>query len=364
MTATLRFLWSYLRPRPGTVAESLVHYRRGGEQLEATLYQPKRGGGHPGWVILHGLAHTGRHHASLQRFARAVAASGAAVMVPDIPEWRRLRVAPAVTVPTIQAAVLALNERPEVERGRVGLIGFSFGATQALVAAADPRLEGHLRGIAAWGGYRDLHRLFRFGLLGRHELDGRQYRTAPDPYGRWIMAANYLTKVPGYEEFGDTAAALDRLANEAGSRGVYADDPVYDPIKEEFRDPLEPRARELFDFFAPPAGRLPPDTSETEALAEGLASAALAADPLLDPGPRLNRLGVRTVFAHGRDDRLVPFTESIRLERDLPPEVSGGCTVTDLFSHSGGTDRSLGLRGTARQGLRFARVLNRIFRLI
>jgi hypothetical protein len=35
-------------------------------------------------------------------------------------------------------------------------------------------------------------------------------------------------------------------------------------------------------------------------------------------------------------------------------------TITSLFSHSGGTDPGLGKIGLARQGGRFAAVLNRI----
>src|SRR5690554_4370027 len=107
MLPTVKFLRQYLR---GGAALEVVEttYERGSEALPATVYRPAARGRLPGWVVLHGLTYTGRHHASLVKFAGAVAAAGNIVLVPEIPEWRALRVAPAVTVDTIRAAVQAL----------------------------------------------------------------------------------------------------------------------------------------------------------------------------------------------------------------------------------------------------------------
>src|SRR5690606_31823071 len=296
----------------------------------------------PAWIVLHGLAYRGRQHPSLERFARAVAAGGALVLVPDIPgwrrlrgapaltagtihaaahvlrarpgaaeggtgalvcvpdlaEWRRLRVAPALTAETIHAATHVLRTRPDAAEGRTGVLGFSFGATQALVAAADPGLEGAVRGVAAWGGYYDLFNLFRFGIAGEYEIDGVVRHREPDPYGRWIMGANYLTRVPGFGGYGALAHALEELAREAGRRGVSAWDPAYDPLKIRLRAGLPAPQREIFDLFAAPAGRPVPSLDRARELAHELAAAALRADPLLDPAPFLARAPHRTLLAH------------------------------------------------------------------
>src|SRR5690625_5244933 len=106
MMRSALFLREYLRPSAGTLAIRDVPIRRAGEEHPATLYRPARARGPlPTWVVLHGLTYTGRTHSSLVRFARAVAASGAVVLVPDVPEWRSLQVAPGATAPTIDAAV-------------------------------------------------------------------------------------------------------------------------------------------------------------------------------------------------------------------------------------------------------------------
>ncbi|HSJ08316.1 MAG TPA: hypothetical protein VK928_00345 [Longimicrobiales bacterium] len=338
---------------------------RGAQQLPATVYRPAGiSGSLPGWVVLHGLTRTGRGHPGLKRFASAVAASGCVVLVPEIPEWVELRVAPALTIDTIREAVRALQRRDDVVHEHVGLFGFSFGATQALVASTDEETASLLSGIAAWGGYCDMRRVFRFGLTGLHDIDGTTYETPPDPYGTWVMAGNYLARVPGYEHTGAVADAMHRLALEAGERGVYAWDPIYDESKRRYRATLPREHHELFDMLAPLTTALRGDTARLLELADRLATTAYTIDPLLDPAPFLDRVRNPVVLAHGRDDRLIPFSESIRLSRALPADRARSLTITALFQHSGGTQSGLGALGVAREGARFVLLLRRVLGIV
>ena len=156
------------------VDESEVELARDGTVVPGTLFLPPgRRGGLPGWVVLHGITRPGRLHPSLLRFARSVAATGAAVLVPDIPEWRALRLSPATVVPTIRASILALDARPETVPGRTGLVGFSFGAPTGIAAAAHPSMAGHLAGVVGFGGYCDLERTMRFQFTGQRSGSDR-----------------------------------------------------------------------------------------------------------------------------------------------------------------------------------------------
>lgn len=365
MPSTVRFLREYFRSDPAAVEAADTTYERPLGPVPATLYRPRSPGPKlPGWVVLHGLTFTGREHPSLIRFARAVAAAGNVVLVPEIPEWRQLRVAPAITVETIRAAVRALQAREDVDHDRAGLFGFSFGATQALIAATDPDVMTLLHGMCAWGGYHDLDRLFVFAMTGEHELDGVTYHTKPDPYGAWVMAGNYLTAIPGHEEDGALAEAFHTLAREAGRRQIYAWEPVFDAVKVEVRATLPAGQHALFDLVAPLSDAPPRDREAARAVAFALAEAVRRVDPLMDPQPYLGRVGVPTLFAHGRDDRLVPFSETIRLARSIPADRLRSVTITSLFAHSGGTQGGLGPIGTAREAARFVRLLARIMRLV
>lgn len=369
MVATLRFLRHFLRPRSDGVIREETRYRRGDESLPATLFRPAaapgRGGRLPGWMVLHGLTCRGREHPSLDRFARALAASGSVVLVPDFPEWRALKVAPERTVATIEAAVLELDASELTVPSRVGAVGFSFGATQALIAATEQVLEGHLAGVAAWGGYLDIRRAVRYGFTGDHDLDGKLYHGDPDPYGRWILAGNYLTLLPEHTRDAALADALLSLALEVGRRGIMAWASATDPLKQDARSGLGPRQRAVFDLIAPPSGAVwtPADRRRVEELAGRLSAAAVSSEPLLDPLPYVGSVPVPVLLAHGRTDRLMPWTELVRLRRALPPECLDYAAVTGLFAHSFG-ERRLPSPALLPEAVRFVRLIRRMLRLI
>lgn len=366
MPSTARFLHRFLRPAEDAVVEEETTYRRNGDVLPATLYHPRgQRNGLPGWVTLHGLTYHGREHPSLKRFARALSGSGAVVLVPDLPEWRRLEIAPGRTVATIRAAVLELDARELTTPGRVGVMGFSFGATQSLIAATDPALDGHLSGVGAWGGYHDIRRVVRFMFLGEHELDGQEYRRAPDPYGRWIILANYLTLVPEFAHDQPLGAAFQELALEAGRRGIMSWLPELDPVKSRIRTPLTDRQRQVFDLFAPPAASewTSAQRERVREIGAEIAPRVLDREPLLNAGPHLARIRVPVALGHGRDDRLIPFTEMVRIQRDLPADRIRYAGVTSLFGHSFGEKRLPSPR-LLLETVRFVRLLRRTINLV
>lgn len=293
----------------------------------------------------------GRHHPQLVRFSRALASTGAAVLVPEIPEWRILSLTPGVAAPTIRGCIDVLRSRPEVRRGKFGLIGFSFGAPQVAVAAAREDLAEHVAGIVLFGGYCCLERTLTCQLTGDHEWEGIGYTLAPDPYGGWVVGSNHLTDVPGFEDARDVAAALHRLARAASERRISAWESHHDVMIQQLRGALPERRRALFDLFAVPSGAGRPEREERAEMARKLAEACRRVAPLLEPAADLARVGLPTRLIHGRGDRLIPFTESMRLMQGLPEGARKGLTVTGLFNHSADSSPARML-DRAREGIR------------
>jgi pimeloyl-ACP methyl ester carboxylesterase len=359
MLETARFLASYLRP-PKDLLQSEIEIPLAGRVIPATLLRSRTRRPVPGWVVLHGLTVPGREHAVLQRFARAVAASGGAVLLPEIREWCELKVAAGIAEETIAASARYLAAADGVREGGVGVIGFSFGATQALTTAARAELDAHIRSVVAFGGYCDPERTFQFMMTGEHEWRGTHYRTEPDPYGRWILAGNYLTGVAGCESMEAVATEALLLAADAGRRGVYAGDEIYDPLKIEARARLSGPEQEIWDLIAPIAGARR-DLDRARALARDLARVGLQRDPELDPGALLPTLRGRVVLAHGREDRLIPFTEALRIRELLPSDTEVHLSITRLFAHSAGAD-GLPLARYPAELLRYLQLLREALR--
>lgn len=345
---------------------------RGDRRVPATVVRPAGARDHPlpSWIVLHGMTRPGRRHAQLRRFVRALATTRAVVVVPEIPEWIGLELSPGVTLPTVQGALRLLRTLPEAEPGRTALAGFSFGSPQAILSAADPSVRNDLAGAVGFGGYCDLERTVRFQLTGVHEWAGTLHRIRPDPYGRWIVGANFLTGVPEYEQAEDVARALWTLAAEAGDRQVSALDPSLNLRAEELRKTLPTSSRPVFDCFAPPGGE-DPEPEAVEELVAGLSEAGRRSSRLLDPADQLETVDRQVHILHGRGDRLIPYTEALRMEKRLGRESEAKgerkgvwergtgvhCTITALFAHSQGEGLPP-LGQLLREGVAFAGALN------
>lgn len=312
-----------------------VEIEREGRSVPATFVLPARRNGRlPGWVALGGITRMGRFHPQLVRFSQALASSGAAVLVPEVREWSDLHLAPEMAAPTVRASIQALWKRSEVRPGPVGLIGFSFGAPHAAIATTMDGLADDIGGIVLFGGYCDLERTLRCELTGFHEWQGVEHELDPDPYGGWIVASNHLTDVPGYEDAADVAAALRHLAHTSSGGRMPAWLPAHDPLKAELRRSIAEKRRKVFDIFAWPTTAGLPERAASDEMATVLSDACRRVEPLLDATKYLDQVRLPTRLIHGRGDRLIPFTESLRFKESIPNAVKSHVLVTGLFAHS------------------------------
>ena len=173
------------------------------------------------------------------------------------------------------------------------------------------------------------------------------------------MGGNHLTSIPEYGNAQDVADALWRLAVEAGERRILASDPSYDTLKEKLRDQLSKDRREIFDLFAPPSDREPSET-EAERITPMLTRAALTAAPLLDPIPFLSQVETPVQLIHGRNDRLIPFTETLRMEAAFPEKKRVDTTITALLDHSEQGGRLASIGKEVSEGVKLLRTLGRL----
>ena len=127
---------------------------------------------------------------------------------------------------------------------------------------------------------------------------------------------------------------------------------------------LTPDMRELFDLFAPLTELEPVDDSElVRTWVARLLEAAHRTDPLTEPVPLLGDLRQPVHLLHGRTDRLIPFTESLRLGEHLAKLGDAHTTVTRLFAHSSEDEFPRGWAGL-REGGRFVTALARILAIV
>ena len=337
-TSTARFLWRFAHARQDLAHEREVLVETAGGSRNATVFAPAGWPrGRPGWILLHGITVPGRHHDALRRMARSLAAAGHYVIAPEVAPWRELRVDPGESLPAVHAGLAGLAARTDADMNRIGLIGFSVAGRWAFSVAAQE--QPRLKAVAAMGGYWDIERTLAAMVVGEHDWNGQRYRYDPDPYGRWIMGANLLPLLHG-DRFGSgadrtrAAEALHLLVRTAGQNGAMARTPVYDSLNARLREGLPAGVRPVWDLLAPRSFERVADRPTARELATLMASAAVERYPLLASTAGLDGLRLPMVILHGRADRLIPFTESLRLAEQLPATALRRVTITRLFGHT------------------------------
>jgi len=279
----------------------------------ARIYRPNDVDRPPGLVVVHGVHWRGIDEPRLQRFARTLAASGVAVLTPEIRELCDYRIDPA-SIDTIGASARAFSE--QLGGAKVGVMGLSFAGGLSLIAASDPRYQTAFGFVVAVGAHDDLGRVLRFFVTDE----------APRPDGTTIRvhAHDYGTVVLEYAHVDDFFPAADVPAARDTLRSILHED--FDTAREQAKA-LSPAAAAKMDRIL---------SHDTAALAPELLAEIQRLQPsfaAVSPAAHLAQLRVPVFVLHGASDRLIPPSEAEWLAHDVPRGMLRQVLVSRAIEH-------------------------------
>lgn len=292
-------------------------------------------------LLIPGLHFLGPDDSRFRRFAAVLAQTGCAVVAPFLDDFMALHLAPRL----FEQAHAALVHACERARGSVSVMSISFGSIVALNLAA--RFPDRIRRMIVFGGYRHLDVAFRFALGGA--IDGFP-ADVRDPLNGPAVLANLADELLAPGERAAFREATLAFCRRTWSRGPHPEnkrDGRHLRVGAEIAATLDGRARELFRV----ACRLEGDPLE---VAEAALPRARERIAFLDPGPLLGRIEAPVTCVHGRDDDVIPWSQSEHLARDLP---RGEAVITGLYGHTGGAERP-GVRTLVREVAAMGRLLS------
>lgn len=273
------------------------------------------GDGLPGVVLELGVHPQPIDAPEIAHLAKTIARAGVVVGVPDSTALRNLEVTPAEPA-HLADAVLALAQRSEVDPERVGLAGFSAGASIALIAGTDARLDGHVSFVSSFGAYADARRLM-VDVATRTSADASgTIPWQPDPGIRHDVLELALN-------------GLDDLAERERLRSVLA------PIVAAEAAPTGPPAGAA-SFSGDAAALLAlfsaPSRAAGEAAVATLSPDALARLDGISPITFTDRIAVPVFLLHGVSDTAIPVVHAELLRDAIGDEVAR-LTVFGRFGH-------------------------------
>jgi pimeloyl-ACP methyl ester carboxylesterase len=246
-------------------------------------------------------------------FARALAASGFFVMTPLVPGIADYRVQ-AESADLIGTAAQSFAQQLSVSK--VGIFAISFSGGLALLAASDPQYSPSIAWIASVGGYYDLAHVLRFFATGAAvRPDGTIEPFSPHEYGSLIVV---------YDEPGDFFSAHDApIAHDALKLLLSGNGKASEALTQT----MTPGGQQIMqDIYHKHRESLTPAIlAEIDKRREGLAAAS--------PAGHLRFLHVPVLLLHGSDDTIIPPTELLWLERDIPKEYLVSAIISPVISH-------------------------------
>lgn len=302
-----------IAPEP---TRATVSYEAAGHTYRADLYLPGGGRVEAGIVLVPGAVPEGKDDERLVALAKTFARLRYAVLAPELSGYRELKIGPR-HVREVAEAVRHLASRQEwAPEGRVGIGAFSYGAGPAIAAALEDDVRGRVRFVLAVGGYYNLRSALRFLTTGAFEENGKLRRLEASEYGKLVFIRSTMDLL---------AQAGDRAAFEAMIQAKLKD-PTADVSA--LARALDPEGLAVYRLLSNS------DPAQTQRLIAALPARIVETiDALTLDNKPLSKLQARLILVHGRDDRLIPYSESLALAKSVAPGQARVFLIHHILSH-------------------------------
>ena len=281
--------------------------------IRARLYIPQGVADPPAMVVVHGVHHLGIDEPRLMALARALSASGIRVLTPELSALADYKIDSA----SINLIGESSRNLSASTGKKVGVLGVSFGGGLSLIAAARPQYAPYISFVVSVGAHDDLERVSQFLITNQTPRpDGTTLHMQAHEYGPLVLIYSHL------EDFfppADLAAAHKALRlllweNVAESKKAAAR--------------LSPPSRQKMELLY--RGEVEPlDSEMKQAILRHRAEMAPAS-----PHGQLASLHVPVLLLHGSADNVIPPSEMLWLQQDVPAADLQGALLSPAISHA------------------------------
>jgi len=276
-------------------------------------------------LLVSGVHPAGIDEPRLVDLARKLAEADVLVVTPGIPELSRFEITPLLTDRIEDAAAWLATGSGLAPAGRIGLMGVSFSGGLAIVAAGRPSLHGHLLYVFSFGGHDDLPNVLQYYCTGCDA--GGLVATPPHDYGLAIVLLTVARELVPREQLGPLTDAVRRFlwASSLDTTDKPEADREFSALRVLATTLPQPAATLLGYVNDRDVARLGPLLSPHV----GAYAGAAALSPARSPLP-----SAPVFLLHGRNDTVIPSSESQRLADRLRGHAAVRVLVTPLLSHA------------------------------
>jgi alpha-beta hydrolase superfamily lysophospholipase len=288
--------------------------------IRARVYAPIHPA-HQTVLLVSGLHPAGIDEPRLVDLARKLAEANVVVVTPEIPELSRFEITSLLTDRIEDTAVWLATHAELAPAGRIGLMGISFSGGLAIVAAGRPSLRDRLLYVFSFGGHDALPTVLEYFCRGGDA------GPPPHDYGLAVVLRSVAGHLVPPEQVVPLTGAVRRLL-----WASYLDSVDKPQASREFA-----ALRALATTLPQPAATLLGYVNDRDVAHLGPLLlphvGAYASAPALSPA-RSPLPSAPVFLLHGRDDNVIPASESQHLADRLRGHAPLRVLVTDLISHA------------------------------
>ncbi len=280
--------------------------------IRARLYIPQNMPHAPGMVLVHGVHRLGIEEPRLVAFARALSSSGIRVLTPEIASLADYQVDRS-SIDLIGYSARALSAQAGQ---KAGVLGLSFAGGLSLLAAADPRFAPYIRFVVSVGAHDDLQRVSQFLITSNiARPDGSTLHMEAHEYGALVLI---------YSHVGDFFPSADVPAAHEALRLL-----LWEKVDESRKcaEQLSPSSRQKMELLY---------NHQVDALAGEIGDVITrhqAEMATVSPHGNLGSLQVPVLLLHGAADNVIPPSELLWLQQDVPPAALKSALISPAISH-------------------------------
>lgn len=248
-------------------------------------------------LIVPGATPEGVEDSRVNAVARALVRSDRTVFIPELELYQE-----RFTSEDIEALVAVIGGLAEQSGQPITVVGFSYGGSFSLLAAADPRIDGQLSRVATLGAYYDLVGVLQAVTTGGSLIGDQFIPWDGHPLAKEILAERSAQLLPEQ----DSEPLIEALEGRVSP------------------DELSSGARSLYDLL------VNEDPHQTDPLVDRLPPGIRALIEEFSPSQVADQIDVPVRAMHSTDDPTVPYAELLRLEAGMPHAKTDS---VELFRH-------------------------------
>jgi pimeloyl-ACP methyl ester carboxylesterase len=295
------------------------------------------------YVVIPGLHYAGPDDPRLDRFCRVLAASGFLVVAPFIRSFSSLELAPSGFEDARAAFAHACAVADRRGHASPAVFSISFGSRLAVdLGCGAPGPSA----LLLFGGYAEFATTVRFAVTGkrhRHETSAGRHDSLNAP----VVFKNFLPEL-GLRDSETLSAAWTQMVHDTWGKMDLKEGERRRPAAEAIAATLPPELRA--DFYRGCCLEAGWEAWLEHGLLHGASRLSF-----LDGRAALREVRCPTYVVHGRDDDVIPFSESEKIVGLLPRGARRALHLTGLYGHTGTT--RVPLADAARETAVMAQIL-------